>query len=92
MNLISYIKVFMWKIKYITTTDYDGVYMKLKQVKIFLIESLWQTHGKQTILTICKLNKTMFNSKLYTPFNVCMKDKKYSRKTNYLPYLVDKCL
>ena len=25
----------MWKIKYITTTDYDGVYMKLKQVKYF---------------------------------------------------------
>ena len=32
----------MRKIKYITATDYDGdgVYMKLKQVKIFFIESL----------------------------------------------------
>ena len=71
---------------YITTTDYDGVYMKLKQVKIFFTKSLWQTHGKQTILTKCKLNK------ICTPFNVCMKDKKYHRKINYLPYLVDKCL
>ena len=26
------------------------------------------------------------------PFNVCMKDKKYIRKINYLPYLSDKCL
>ena len=82
----------MWKIKYITTTDYDGVFMKLKQVKIFFNESLWQTRGKQTILTICKLNKIICNSKICTPFNVCMKDKKYSRKINYLPYLVDKCL
>ena len=39
----------MWKIKYITTTDYDGVYMKLKQVKIFFIESRGRTCGK------CKL-------------------------------------
>ena len=33
----------------------------------------------------------MCNSKICTPFNVCMKDKKYSRKINYLPYVVDKC-
>ena len=32
----------------------------------------------------------MCNSKICTLFNVCMKDKKYSRKINYLPYLVDK--
>ena len=66
--------------------------MKLKQVKIFFTESLLQTCRKQTILTICKLNKIMCNSKIGTLFNVCMKAKKYSRKKNYLPYLVDKCL
>ena len=56
------------------------------------IESLWQTHGKQTIITTSMLNKIMCNSKICMPFNVCMKDKKYSRKINYLPYLVDNCL
>ena len=50
------------------------------------------TRKAQTILTICKLNKIMCNSKIFTTFNVCMKDKKYSRKINDLPYLVDKCL
>ena len=44
------------------------------------------------LLTICKLNKIMCNSKICTLFNVCMKDKKYIRKINYLPYLSDKCL
>ena len=34
----------------------------------------------------------MCSGKICTSFNVCMKDKKYSRKINYLPYLVDKCL
>ena len=34
----------------------------------------------------------MCNSKICTPLNVCMKDKKYSRKINYLLYLVGKCL
>ena len=52
MNLISYIKVFMWKIKYITTTDYDGVYMKLKQVKIFFNESLRRTRGKYKLFLL----------------------------------------
>ena len=33
----------------------------------------------------------VYNSKICTLFNVCEKDKKYSRKINYLPYLVDKC-
>ena len=42
----------MWKIKYITTTDCDGVYMKLKQVKIFFNESLWRTHGKHKLFLL----------------------------------------
>ena len=38
------------------------------------------------------LNQNKNASFYCTLFNVCMKDKKYSRKINYLPYLVDKCL
>ena len=34
----------------------------------------------------------MCNSKICSPFNASIKDKKYSRKINYLAYLVDKCL
>ena len=49
------------------------------------------TRKTQTILTISKLNKIMCNSKICTPFNVCMKDKKCNKKINYLPYLVDVC-
>ena len=37
------------------------------------------------LLATCKLNKIMCNSNICTPFNVCVKDKKYSRKINYLP-------
>ena len=76
-----------------------GNYLKYLFLFCFLlldcyIESLWRTRRNhaETILTICKLNKIMCNSKICTSFNVCMKDKKHSRKLNYLPYLVDKCL
>ena len=34
-------------LKYITTADYDGVYMKIKQVKIFYIESLCRLGEKE---------------------------------------------